>query len=429
MTKNLPNNPCVFTDPVARYIHENFDRSIYFDEPGSGYEGIDLPYPYSSPCIKGEGKFSFFFYWDTHFTNLGLLRTNRADTAKNNIRNMLWLIDRYGYMPNHIGLDNRSQPPYLCRMVKDYFTFMGGPAADPDFFRQCAEGLRKEYHFWRTARSTPAGLCRFASHHVEEGFEYFYNTSLVRRLRISPDIPREDKIQIGQHYLAEAESGSDFTPRFDKRCLDFCAVELNALLYEYETTLAEWAPQLNWDQDLFASWAKERKARMHRFMWNEERGLFFDYDFVNHKQSLTPAQSGYQTMFSGAATPEQAQRMVENLPLFEREYGMAYTPELPDCRSYQWAFPNIWPPMVSVMVEGLIRYGYESHARRLAEKYVATTRSLYKKTGQLWEKIDAETGEVAGGEYEAAPMIGWSAGVYLQCLELIETSTTATDTL
>jgi alpha,alpha-trehalase len=67
---------------------------------------------------------------------------------------------------------------------------------------------------------------------------------------------------------------------------------------------------------------------------------------------------------------------------------------------------------------GLQRYGFDADARRLARKYVATADRLFARTGRLWEKTDAETGEVAGGEYEAAAMIGWSAGVYLQALEL-----------
>ncbi|RKX44255.1 MAG: hypothetical protein DRP64_06880 [Verrucomicrobia bacterium] len=33
---------------------------------------------------------------------------------------------------------------------------------------------------------------------------------------------------------------------------------------------------------------------------------------------------------------------------------------------------------------------------------------------------EAETGDVAGGEYDAAPMIGWTAGVYIALVEFLE---------
>jgi hypothetical protein len=40
----------------------------------------------------------------------------------------------------------------------------------------------------------------------------------------------------------------------------------------------------------------------------------------------------------------------------------------------------------------------------------------FAQTGQLWEKIDTVGGGIAGGEYEAQPMLGWTAGVYLAFL-------------
>jgi len=52
------------TTPTLDYIRNNWSRSFYKDINGSGFLGDDLPFPYTSPCIKGEGHFSFFFYWD-----------------------------------------------------------------------------------------------------------------------------------------------------------------------------------------------------------------------------------------------------------------------------------------------------------------------------------------------------------------------------
>jgi alpha,alpha-trehalase len=406
------------TQPVLDYIKANWPRSIYHDANGSGFMGDDLPFPYTSPCIKGEGHFSFFFYWDTYFTNLGLLRHGHVDTAKNNIKNMLWLIRRQGYMPNHVALFNRSQSPYLCRMVTDYLAATSAPGSgqtrDHAFLIECAEGLRQEYHFWTTARHSPIGLTQYGHHETAEGCAQFYD-GIHRRLPfLSSDAPYADKVRIGGHYLAEAEATCDFTPRFDRRCRDFCQVDLNALLFEYETVLADFSLRLGWgDHKLWIERQTSRRARMNRYFWNEEQGLFLDYDFVNQRHSTVPALTGYQPLFSGVASPEQAARLVANLPLFERKHGIAYTSDVPGCRDYQWAFPNAWPPMAWMLVAGLRRYGYETDAQRIAGKYVATAIRLFEKTGQLWEKTDAETGVVAGGEYKAAPMMGWSAGVFV----------------
>lgn len=408
------------SSPATDYIHANWHRSIYRDANGSGFRGIDLPFPYTSPCIKGEGNFSFFFYWDTYFTNLGLLRSGHADTARDNIRNILWFIKRQGYMPNHVGLYNRSQPPYLCSMVADYFDHLGGSDRDPAFFRECCEGLRQEYHFWTTARHTPTGLQRHGQHDTEEGCIAFHDGMLTKRLGKSKDAPSDEKIAVGAHHLAEAESGWDFTPRFSGRCLDHNPADLNCLLHTYETFLGRHAAALGWDDAaLWQERAAARRERTTRLLWSEAGSWFMDYDFVNRRHSAIPALGGILALFSGLATTEQAARMASKLPEFERTHGIAATTDHPSAKGCQWAFPNVWPPLVWVAAAGLRRYGFTADANRVAQKYVATSDALFARTGQLWEKTDALTGDVAGGEYHAAPMLGWSAGVYLACREML----------
>jgi alpha,alpha-trehalase len=404
------------SSPVVDYIRANFPRSFYQDANGSGFKGDDLPFRYTSPCIQGEGKFSFFFYWDTYFTHLGLLRCGHADVARDNLRNMLWLIERQGYMPNHSALFNRSQSPYLCRMVRDYFEHLGGPDADPDFFRACLEGLRREYQFWTLARLHPTGLSHHGHSGTWEDEEAFAANKRVTAICPNQHLPLAERRRIGAHYLAEAEATCDFTPRFQKRCIDFIQPDLNGLLYEYECLFAEHAERLGWNT--YRDWqslAEARRTRIQQLLWSEERGLYLDYDHVNHRHSPVAALTGLQLLAHGIPTPEQAARIVANLPLFEREHGIAYTEECPGCRDYQWAFPAVWPPMVWMTVEGLDRYGYREDARRIAGKFIATTDWLFEKYGKIFEKTDAETGELSVADYVPPPMMGWSAGVYLRC--------------
>lgn len=405
---------------VTEYINTNIDRSIYQDADGSGFQGIDLPCRYTSPCIKGEGKFYFFFYWDTAFTQYALYATGRTEIARENIQNMLWLIRRQGYIPNHVGILNRSQPPYLCQMVADYFERTGGPNSDPALFRECCEGLRQEYNFWITARHTPTGLQRHGHHEAEEGCVAYYDRTLTRRLGKSPDAPLEEKIRVGGHHLAEAETGWDFNPRFSGRCMDFNAVDLNGLLYTYETFLGEHAAGLGWDDAaLWQKRAEARRERISRLLWSESLGWFMDYDFVNRRQNTLPTLAGMLPLFSGLATEAQAARAAAKISDFECDHGIAVSPDIPEARGYQWAFPNVWPPLVYVTVIGLRRYGFTTEAARIAEKFVTTTDALYARTSQLWEKTDAVTGDVAGGEYDAAPMIGWTAGTYFLCRDCL----------
>jgi len=402
---------------VLTYIQSNWERSIYKDQPGKGFRGIDLPYPYTSPSIQGEGHFTFFFYWDTYFTNLGLLRNGLEDQAKNNIKNMLWLIDEQGYMPNHVGLYNRSQTPYLHLMVKDYFDVTSDN--DEVFYKECAEGLRKEYQFWMTARHSISGLNHFGHHEVDEGCIKFYNTVGKRRLNLPIDIPNKEKIIIGGNLIAEAESW-DFCQRYDMRATEFNAVDLNALLYGYEQFLYKASVKLNWyHKDFYHERAKKRKERINTYLWNEKLGWFFDYDYVNKRHSPIYSLSGMQPLFMGIASEEQAAAMVKNLSLFETKYGVATTCEHAGCRDYQWAYPVVWPPMVYVIVKSLDNYGYRAEAKRIAGKYIDVNTALFKERGKLFEKTDAETGKLSNAEYGAAPMMGWTAGVYVTLVEYL----------
>ena len=403
------------TTPVLDYIRSHWSKTFYRDQPGQGFCGMDLPHPYVSPCIRGEGHFTFFFYWDTYFTQLGLLRDGHAEMAKNNIRNILWFIRRQGYMPNHTAVFNRSQSPYFCKIVQDYLAATG----DESFLPECAEGLRQEYHFCSTAPISPIGLNRHGHHDTDDGLVLFYD-QIRDRLGLPADAPRAEKTRAAAHYMATAEASCDFTQRFGDDAMGHCAVDLNALLFEYESYLATVAPKLGWDdQALWESRRARRLELMNRHLWSEERGFFLDYDFVHSRPSPVAAVTGYQPLFHGIATPAQAARMVACLPLFEREHGLAYTESTSDCRLFQWAYPAVWPCMVYMVVAGLRRYGYEAEARRIARKYQTTTERLFARTGRLWEKTDAETGDTLHTEYASAPLLGWTAGVYVALHEYL----------
>lgn len=77
---------------------------------------IPLPYPVTVPC-ENQG-FTYFFYWDTYFANIGLLY-DMPNQALNNLRNMKYLVERYGFIPNAnlTNMLNRSQPPLYSSVL------------------------------------------------------------------------------------------------------------------------------------------------------------------------------------------------------------------------------------------------------------------------------------------------------------------------
>lgn len=67
------------------------------------------------------------YYWDTYFTNIGLLLSGKVEQAINNTENIAYLIERYGKMPNgsRTFYLNRSQPPFFSQAVRDIFEVTG----------------------------------------------------------------------------------------------------------------------------------------------------------------------------------------------------------------------------------------------------------------------------------------------------------------
>lgn len=55
------------------------------------------------------------------------------------------------------------------------------------------------------------------------------------------------------------------------------------------------------------------------------------------------------------------------------------------------------------------------------EKICCFGRFVFEKTGCLWEKYNVVEGSInVTNEYEMPAMMGWSAGVYLYCADLLK---------
>jgi len=81
----------------------------------------------------------------------------------------------------------------------------------------------------------------------------------------------------------------------------------------------------------------------------------------------------------------------------------------------QWDAPNGWAPLQWMAIKGLERYGHNTLARTIAERWVALNEKVYANSGKFVEKYNVEdmTLEAGGGEYPLQDGFGWSNGVYL----------------
>ena len=105
--------------PIDIHIYELWDVLTRQPDEAAGTL-IPLPYPYIVP----GGRFREIYYWDSYFTNKGLLLVDSLSIyARNSTEDLLWLVDTLGFVPNsnmNWGM-NRSQPPFLAMMVDDVY--------------------------------------------------------------------------------------------------------------------------------------------------------------------------------------------------------------------------------------------------------------------------------------------------------------------
>ena len=298
-------------EAVHDFIRDSWEKTVRFHTEDEGIR-IGLPYRYTVPSISGA--FQEMYYWDTYFTGEGLILDGHIDLAKSNADNMLYMVEKFGkmYNGNLTAFQNRSQPPYLSMMIASVYRQTG----DKAWLKKILPTLEKEYRFWMTQRITPIGLNRYGNEATEQDKTGFIGL-LRERLgkNFNPDtLSFEEQQQVGSHFIAEAESGWDFNPRFDCRCMDFCPIDLNANLYLYEKNFAYFASELG-DIQAAKQWTKKAEARkklIRKYCRDPKTGMYYDYDYVNACRSDVVSSAIFSLLYAEAVSPKDAESIVRN---------------------------------------------------------------------------------------------------------------------
>lgn len=403
-------------EDVSRYIRESWQKTIRF-RPSDSADHIGLPHPYTVPCMSG--RFQEMYYWDTYFTNAGLLADGEIRQAINNTENLASMVTRFGKILNgsRFMYQDHSQPPYLCMMVSDIFY----ETRDTAWLARMYPLMTKEYEFWMSKRMTPCGLNRYSNDLVQDKPDKGMAEYARSRTRNPISLDTMSDSEMGKYASdarSECESGWDFTPRFENRCGDFCPVDLNSNLYFYETHLARFARLLGKKKEAerWTQAAVHRKRLMLGLMYNAKDGMYYDYDFVNGKMSTVKSASVFSLLFANVLSESMGTQLAARaLAALEYQGGLVATARDSTTCTYQWAYPNGWAPLHYLAIRGLRQYGMERAARRIARKYVSTLSDIYTRTGTLWEKYNAVEGNIhvnSEGNYDLPPMMGWTAGVF-----------------
>ena len=439
------------------------------DLPSQGL--LYLPHPYVVP----GGRFNEMYGWDSYFIILGLLQSGHADLARDMVENFFFEIEHYGGLlnANRTYYLTRSQPPFLSSEIRDLWQadIAAGKKQEAHVWLERGYAFAVRDHALWTSEAHLAGntgLARYFDYGsgpvAEMADDDAYYQNVIRWLLAHPTVhtdylvdgpanpaPRDhDKIaaiscdpetsgvcaraHIGTHWLtkdfykgdrAMRESGFDPSFRFgvfDGSTHHYAPVCLNSLLYKYERDLAWMAEQLG-KPDEAKKWdavAVARRAAMDRYLWNPEKGRYFDYDFVTAKQSTYEYVTTFYPLWAGAVTPQHARQVESHLNLFEKRGGLAMSTR---DTGVQWDLPYGWAPAIWIAVAGLQQQGDLPDAARVSREFMTTVRDNYARDHTIREKYNVVTGssdvQVATGYRQNVVGFGWTNAAYLKMEALL----------
>lgn len=384
------------TQKALNYIESHWD-ALTRDQQADSDLLIGLPYKYVVPTSDSSLAFRFEeqYYWDSYFIAIGLVMT-RPELAEGMLENLLHLQKRFGMIPtaNRTYLTSRSQPPLLTSFI---FLIYDQCGKSIEWLRERIAVAQDEYHSVWLSEQHPRW------HNVHEGLSRYYDVNML-------------------HDLAEAASGWDMTPRFERKCLDYVPIDLNCLLYKYESDFAR-AAELFGDEEDHVMWhakADTRKQQVDKLMWAKTRGFYFDYNYHKKAKSSTWSLAAYCAMWSGLADEAQAARMVKNLKKFLHAGGLSATTQtFVDMSIFgslktQWAYPNGWAPLHYFVCEGLERYGYTDVAKDIAMRWLKTNTDWFVAHQEFLEKYNVVQTQhwPTDGVYPTQSGFAWTNAIY-----------------
>ncbi|KQT55377.1 MGH1-like glycoside hydrolase domain-containing protein [Aureimonas sp. Leaf427] len=229
-----------------------------------------------------------------------------------------------------------------------------------------------------------------------------------------------DGMYKGLHFGARNETGMDNSATHDEavydpetRTLSTLDVGLNAVLALDAQMLALIARELGRDAEAaeFEALAASSRDLIRTELWNEARGLFANRQRTGgFVRSVGP--TSFYPLLCGAATPEQAKRLLAHLDDPESFGGDWIIPNAsrddPAYKDNVYWRGRIWPNVNYFLWHALRAAGFEDEAGTFARKSFQLFEKSWAEQRIVAENYNAETGE-AMDQGDTDPFYSWGA--------------------
>jgi alpha,alpha-trehalase len=358
-------------------------------------------------------------------------------TQKDGPPDKAWLERAYADLNKDYEMWTRE--PHLAGQIglSRYYDFGEGPPAEAvqdesGFYRKVAQYFflhptqADDYVVETTPASNQAGSNQATSTQPVAGSPYSLQVCDVslkmargacekaRQFKLSADYYKGDR--------SMRESGFDVSFRFGPfgaATHHYAPVCLNSLLFKNEKDLEQISLWLGHpaDAEKWKRRAEERRKLIERYLWNDEEGLFFDFNFQTETMSSYQYASTFYPLWAGLATPEQAKAVAGNLKVFERPGGLPMSTEETGA---QWDLPYGWGNIEMVAIDGLRRYGYNADADRISYEFLSTVADNFRRDGNMREKYNvvsrSSEAHVELGYKMNVVGFGWTNAAFLELL-------------
>ncbi len=380
------------------------------DQVIAGSSLLPLPNKYIVP----GGRFREIYYWDSYFTMLGLKVDGRVDLIEAMVDNFAYLIMQYGHIPNgnRSYYLSRSQPPFFSHMVSLLAEEKGNHVYEKNL-----NALIKEYNYWTQNANRQKNIQGHTLNIYYDALDIPRQESYVEDEELSGGDPT-----INRHIRSGAESGWDFSSRWQKDPMDLHTIEtsdivpidLNCLLYHLELTIAKTYHYLGdiGNEGTYTQFAQNRKKAIQETLLSEQ-GVYTDYLLNENCTSDRWSLAMLYPLFIGMASQDIADQTAAIIQSkFLKEGGLITTLQH---SGQQWDAPNGWSPLQWIAFAGLQKYGHHKLAYEIADRWTRLIENVYQRTGKLMEKYNVEdlSLDAGGGEYPVQDGFGWTNGVYL----------------